>query len=174
MADNFVELRRKKLIAARLRRCKTMDTWKSRKPGFKGHRPQLFNRMKGTKTWTVRSKSLKAMDLPPEYVLHLLPLMAICGLPPPSQNIPSLTESSPERSSSMDRLSSISSTPTLASIPYIEPELGRAILKVIDQWRTLALWEPFASKDRQVPGASIEGMFRVLPVDRVTVLSNGS
>lgn len=72
----------------------------------------------------------------------------------------------------MDRLGSISSTPTLASIPYIEPELGRAILKVIDQWRTLALWEPFASKDRQVPGASIEGMFRVLPVDRVTVLSS--
>ena len=107
------------------------------------------------------------MDLPPEYVLHLLPLMAICGLPPPNAPPSSPEEVKPERSPSIDKLSSVVSTPTLASIPYIDAELGRAILRIIEQWRTLALWEPFASRDRQVPGASPEGMFRVLPVDRV-------
>jgi hypothetical protein len=104
------------------------------------------------------------MDLPPEYVLHLLPLMAVCGLPPPQQHISSPGEKRGEKGS-VDQLAS--STPTLASIPYIDATLGHAILTLIDQWRTLALWEPFAAKERQVPGASLEGMFRVIPVDRV-------
>jgi hypothetical protein len=110
---------------------------------------------------------LTGMDLPPEYVLHLLPLMAICGLPPPNGGSLPPVEVRAERSASFDKSSSIPSRLSLASFPYIEPELGREILRVIDQWRTLALWEPFASKDTQVPGASPEGMFRVLPVDRV-------
>jgi len=108
------------------------------------------------------------MDLPPEYVLHLLPLMAICGLPPSNPNSPSEGERRKERSTSFDALSSVSSAPTLASFPYIEPDLGRALLRIIEQWRTLALWEPFASRDRQVPGVTQEGMFRILPVDRVS------
>ena len=107
------------------------------------------------------------MDLPPEYVLHLLPLMAVCGIPPPKAQSSSRSEKRPERSLSSDNGGSLRPTPTLASIPYIDQDLGRAILKLIDQWRTLALWEPFASKERQVPGASLEGMFRVIPVDRV-------
>jgi hypothetical protein len=109
---------------------------------------------------------VEAMDLPPEYILHLLPLMAICGLPPPSQDISSPGEKRVENAASVDQPTSI---PVLASIPYINAELGHAILSIIDQWRTLALWEPFASKERQVPGASLEGMFRVIPVDRVAV-----
>lgn len=111
----------------------------------------------------------KQMDLPPEYVLHLLPLMAICGIPPPqTQSSSSPEKRPPERSFSSDpTTSSLRLAPTLASIPYIDRDLGRAILKLIDQWRTLALWEPFASKERQVPGVSLEGMFRVIPVDRV-------
>src|SRR5271170_5340004 len=107
------------------------------------------------------------MDLPPEYVLHLLPLMAVCGIPPPqSPQAPLLPPSSPKevrslarRPSSEQRGSSPGPAPTLASIPYIDQDLGNSILKLIDQWRTLALWEPVASKDRQVPGASLEGMF---------------
>jgi hypothetical protein len=107
------------------------------------------------------------MDLPPEYVLHLLPLMAVCGIAPPhARNPPS--EKRPERSSSLDSLSSIRPPPSLASIPYIDQDLGVAILKLIEQWRTLALWEPLASKTRQVSGATLEGMFRVIPVDRVS------
>jgi hypothetical protein len=107
------------------------------------------------------------MDLPPEYVLHLLPLMVICGIPPPQTQSSSPGEKRPpERSFSSDP-GSLRHAPTLASIPYIDQDLGRAILKLIDQWRTLALWEPFASKERQVPGVSLEGMFRVIPVDRV-------
>lgn len=107
------------------------------------------------------------MDLPPEYVLHLLPLMAICGLAPPrSQSSPTL-EKRPERSASIESTSAPKPIPILASIPYIDGQLGTAILKIIEQWRTMALWEPFASKDRQVPGGSLEGMFRVIPVDRV-------
>jgi hypothetical protein len=107
------------------------------------------------------------MDLPPEYVLHLLPLMAICGIPPPQPPPSSPSEKRTERSPSFTKPGSPRPTPTLASIPYIDQDLGRAILKIIDQWRTLALWEPFASKERQIPGASLEGMFRVIPVDRV-------
>ena len=105
------------------------------------------------------------MDLPSEYVLHLLPLMAVCGLPPPQQNVSSPSEKREEKSAIVDPLSV--RPPTLASIPYIDPGLGHAILSLIDQWRTLALWEQFASRDRQVPGATLEGMFRVIPVDRV-------
>jgi hypothetical protein len=105
------------------------------------------------------------MDLPPEYVLHLLPLMAVCGLPPLQQKVSSPGEKNAEQSTVVDP--SGSRTPTLASIPYIDVKLGQSILALIDQWRTLALWEPFASKERQVPGASLEGMFRVIPVDRV-------
>ena len=109
------------------------------------------------------------MDLPPEYVLHLLPLMAVCGIPPPQPQFPSPSEIRQERSfSSGENSGSSRPVPTLASIPYIDQDLGRAILKLVDQWRTLALWEPLASKERQVPGASLEGMFRVIPVDRVT------
>jgi hypothetical protein len=105
------------------------------------------------------------MDLPPEYVLHLLPLMAICGIPPPQPQSPSQR---PERSLSLgEYVASSRPVPTLASIPYIDQDLGRAILKLIDQWRTLALWEPLASRERQVPGATLEGIFRVIPVDRV-------
>src|SRR5271169_3510102 len=107
------------------------------------------------------------MDLPPEYVLHLLPLMAICGIPPPQPPPSSPNDKRTERSSSFNNSGSSRPTPTLASIPYIDQDLGRAILRLIDQWRTLALWEPFASKERQVPGVSLEGMFRVIPVDRV-------
>jgi hypothetical protein len=107
------------------------------------------------------------MDLPPEYVLHLLPLMAICGIPPPQPLPSSPNDKRTERSSSFNNSGSSRPTPILASIPYIDQDLGRAILKIIDQWRTLALWEPFASKERQIPGASLEGMFRVIPVDRV-------
>ena len=109
------------------------------------------------------------MDLPPEYVLHLLPLMAVCGIPPPQPQFPSPSEKRPERSlSSGEYAESSRPVPALASIPYIDQDLGRAILKLIDQWRTLALWEPLASKERQVPGASLEGVFRVIPVARVT------
>ena len=108
------------------------------------------------------------MDLPPEYVLHLLPLMAVCGIPPTQPQTPSSPVAKPtERRPSTDQLGSSSATPALASIPYIDQDLGRAILKIIDQWRTLALWEPFASKERQVLGSSLEGIFRVIPVDRV-------
>ena len=108
------------------------------------------------------------MDLPPEYVLHLLPLMAVCGIPPPQPQSPSLDEKRPERSlSSGEYGGSSRPIPTLASIPYIDQDLGLAILKLIEQWRTLALWEPLGSKERQVPGASLEGVFRVIPVDRV-------
>jgi hypothetical protein len=111
-------------------------------------------------------RRINRMDLPPEYVLHLLPLMAICGIPPPqAQNLPPRT---PERSSSSELLASPRPAPSLAAIPYIDSQLGRAILKLIDQWRTLALWEPTASKDRQIPGATLEAMFRMLPVDRVS------
>ena len=113
------------------------------------------------------------MDLPPEYVLHLLPLMAICGIPPRQPPPSSPNEKRTERSSSFTKPGSPRPTATLASIPYIDQDLGRAILKIIDQWRTLALWEPFASKERQVPGASLEGMFRVIPVDRVCSLLRG-
>jgi hypothetical protein len=105
------------------------------------------------------------MDLPPEYVLHLLPLMAVCGLPPLQPKISSPGKKNEEQSTVVDP--SGPRTPTLASIPYIDVKLGQSILALIDQWRTLALWEPFASKERQVPGASLEGMFRVIPVDRV-------
>jgi hypothetical protein len=111
------------------------------------------------------------MDLPPEYVLHLLPLMAICGIAPPQAQAQTKASSPiakrPERSSGVDQLTSPRSSPTLASIPYIDENLGRSILKIIEQWRTLALWEPLASKERQIPGASLEGIFRVIPVDRV-------
>jgi hypothetical protein len=107
------------------------------------------------------------MDLPPEYVLHLLPLMAVCGIPPTQAQSSSPNENRLERSSTLDQGGSSRQTPALASIPYIDQDIGRAILKIIDQWRTLALWEPLASKERQVPGASLEGMFRVIPVDRV-------
>jgi len=114
------------------------------------------------------------MDLPAEYVLHLLPLMAICGIPPPQaqQSVP--VDKGPQRQTSTEQLTSpggsvLRPRPALASIPYIEKELGQAILKLIDQWRTLALWEPLASKERQVPAASLEGVFRVIPVDRVCV-----
>jgi trafficking protein particle complex subunit 11 len=111
------------------------------------------------------------MDLPPEYVLHLLPLMAICGLSPTQtrDRSPSPTLQRTERTASIasEKSSSPRPTPTLASIPYIDPTLSRSILAYIDQWRTLALWEPFAARDRQVPGASLEGIFRVVPVDRV-------
>lgn len=118
-----------------------------------------------------RSNDRTGMDLPPEYVLHLLPLMAVCGIAPPQARSSSPTEKRPpERSLSSDQ--TIKSTRTLASIPYIDQDLGRAILKIIDQWRTLALWEPFASRERQVPGASLEAMFRVSPVDRVTFPSD--
>jgi len=113
------------------------------------------------------------MDLPPEYVLHLLPLMAICGLSPTQQRdrSPSPTLQRTERtpSISIDKPSSPRPTPTLASIPYIDIALSRSILSYIEQWRTLALWEPFAARDGQVPGASLEGIFRVVPVDRVTL-----
>jgi len=112
------------------------------------------------------------MDLPPEYVLHLLPLMAICGLSPTQQRdrSPSPTLQRTERTPgiSIDKPSSPRPTPTLASIPYIDIALSRSILSYIEQWRTLALWEPFAARDGQVPGASLEGIFRVVPVDRVT------
>ena len=109
------------------------------------------------------------MDLPPEYVLHLLPLMAVCGIPPPQPQSPSPSEKRLERSlSSGEYATSSRPVSTLASIPYIDQDLGHAILKLIDQWRTLALWEPLASRQRQVPGASLEGIFRVIPVDRVT------
>jgi hypothetical protein len=116
------------------------------------------------------SKCVDGMDLPAEYVLHLLPLMAVCGLPPPQQHVSSPGERRGEKAG-VDQLAS--STPTLASIPYIDATLGHAILKLIDQWRTLALWEPFASKERQIPGASLEGMFRVIPVDRVPLWLTG-
>jgi hypothetical protein len=114
-----------------------------------------------------------AMDLPPEYVLHLLPLMAICGIPPPQQaHQQAPSDKRPERRPSADQLMSpggsvLKPAPPMASIPYIDQELGHAILKLIEQWRTLALWEPLASRDRQVPGATLEGIFRVIPVDRV-------
>lgn len=104
------------------------------------------------------------MDLPPEYVLHLLPLMAICGIPPPQVQIQTPSE---KRAEKVSGAASPRSAPILASVPYIERDLGNAILKIIDQWRTLALWEPLASKQHQIPGASLEGMFRVIPVDRV-------
>ena len=114
------------------------------------------------------------MDLPPEYVLHLLPLMAICGLSPTHQRdrSPSPTMQRTERtasiaSSNTDKPSSPRPTPTLASIPYIDVALSCSILSYIEQWWTLALWEPFAARDSQVPGASLEGIFRVVPVDRV-------
>jgi hypothetical protein len=109
------------------------------------------------------------MDLPPEYVLHLLPLMAVCGLPPPQPQIASLTQKRAGTSPLIDKPRSPRPPPSLASIPYIDADLGRTILGVIDQWRTLALWEPFASRDRQIPGASPEGIFRIVPVDRVSI-----
>ena len=116
------------------------------------------------------------MDLPPEYVLHLLPLMAICGLSPttqqrdrsPSQTLQRTDSRTP--SISLDKPSSPRPTPQLASIPYIDPGLSRSILAYIEQWRTLALWEPFAARNGQIPGASLEGIFRVVPVDRVLPL----
>ena len=104
------------------------------------------------------------MDLPPEYVLHLLPLMAVCGIPPPQAQSSSPSEKRPENILSLDKGRPIY---TLASIPYIDQDLGYAILKLIDQWRTLALWEPLASKEIQTRGATLEGMFRIIPVDRV-------
>ena len=108
------------------------------------------------------------MELPPEYVLHLLPLMAVCGIPPPQPPTSSPNEKRTERSSNFSKAGSPQPALRLASIPYIDQELGLAILKLIDQWRTLALWEPFASKERQALGATLEGMFRVIPVDRVS------
>lgn len=112
------------------------------------------------------------MDIPPEYVLHLLPLMAICGIPPPQANQQPSSDKRPERKASAEQLFSpggsvLKPAPPMASIPYIDQELGQAILKLIEQWRTLALWEPLASRDRPVPSASLEGSFRVIPVDRV-------
>jgi len=112
------------------------------------------------------------MDLPAEYMLHLLPLMAICGIPPPQAQQSAPIDKRPQRKTSTEQLTSpggsvIRPPPALASIPYIDKELGQAILKLIDQWRTLALWEPLASRQRQVLGASLEGIFRVIPVDRV-------
>jgi hypothetical protein len=109
------------------------------------------------------------MDLPPEYVLHLLPLMAVCGLPPPQPQIASPAQKHVGTSPLIDKPRSPGPPPSLASIPYIDVDLGRAILGTIDQWRTLALWEPFASRDRQIPGASLEGIFRIVPVDRVSI-----
>ena len=109
------------------------------------------------------------MDLPPEYVLHLLPLMAVCGIAPLQSTSSPPLEKRPSRSGSIEKPSSPRPTATLASIPYIDTQLGTAILKIIEQWRTMALWEPFASKDRQVPGATLEGIFRVIPVDRVSL-----
>jgi hypothetical protein len=112
------------------------------------------------------------MDLPAEYVLHPLPLMAVCGIPPPQAQQPAPVERRQERRASVEQLISpggsvLRPAPALASIPYIDQELGHAILKLIDQWRTIALWEPLASKERPVPGATLEGIFRVIPVDRV-------
>jgi hypothetical protein len=97
----------------------------------------------------------------------LLPLMAICGLPPSQPQVSSPTQKRAGTSPLIDKPASPRPPPSLASIPYIDTDLGRAILGAIDQWRTLALWEPFASRDRQIPGASLEGIFRVVPVDRV-------
>jgi hypothetical protein len=42
------------------------------------------------------------MDLPPEYVLHLLPLMAICGIPPSQPPPSSPNEKRSERRSSFN------------------------------------------------------------------------
>jgi hypothetical protein len=114
------------------------------------------------------AKFAKRMDLPPEYVLHLLPLMAVCGLPPLQQAPSSPVGSRSERTPSIDTISSngMPAIP-LAAVPYIDHDLGRAILAHLEQWRTFALWEPFAARERQVPGASLEGMFHVVPVDRV-------
>ena len=106
------------------------------------------------------------MDLPPEYVLHLLPLMAICGIPPPQTPETITGEMALERNASLDSLTA-SRPPSLASIPYIDPQIGRNILRLIEPWRTMALWEPEASKNRQVPG-QIEPLFRTIPVDRVS------
>lgn len=104
------------------------------------------------------------MDLPPEYVLHLLPLMMICGIAPTQSQSPPISE----QDFILDQ-AKLLSPPSLASIPYIDLQLGHVILKVIDKWRQLALWEPSASKEWQIPGASLEGLFRILPVDRVSV-----
>ena len=108
------------------------------------------------------------MNLPPEYVLHLLPLMAVCGLPPLLNPPSSPIEKRFQRTASIDTVSSVNQPAIpLASIPDIDQGLGRAILEIVEQWCTFALWEPFASRDRQIPGASLEAMFRVVPVDRV-------